>query len=50
MDEAGRLIEIKGTGEGRSFTIEEQQELVRLCAGGIKTLIAMQKEILGGKA
>ena len=31
-------------------TIEEQQELVRLCAGGIETLIAKQKEILGGKA
>ena len=50
MDQEGRLIEFQGTGEGRSFTIEEQQELVRLCAGGIKTLIAMQKEILGGKA
>ena len=50
MDEAGRLIELQGTGEGRSFTIEEQQELVRLCAGGIETLIAKQKEILGGKA
>ena len=50
MDEEGRLIELQGTGEGRSFTIEEQQELVRLCAGGIETLIATQKEILGGKA
>ena len=47
MDEEGRLIELQGTGEGRSFTIEEQQELVRLCAGGIETLIAKQKEILG---
>ena len=50
MDEAGRLIELQGTGEGRSFTVEEQQALVGLCAGGIKTLIAKQKEILGGKA
>ena len=50
MDEEGRLIELQGTGEGRSFTIEEQQELVCLCAGGIETLIAKQKEILGGKA
>ena len=48
MDEEGRLIEIQGTGEGRSFTIEEQQELVSLCAGGIRQLIAKQKEILGG--
>ena len=50
MDEEGRLVELQGTGEGRSFTIEEQQALVRLCAGGIETLIAKQKEILGGKA
>ena len=50
MDEAGRLIELQGTGEGRSFTVEEQQALVGLCAGGIATLIAKQKEILGGKA
>ena len=50
MDEAGRLIELQGTGEGRSFTVEEQQALVGLCAGGIQTLIAKQKEILGGKA
>ena len=50
LDEEGRLVELQGTGEGRSFTIEEQQELVRLCAGGIETLIAKQKEILGGKA
>ena len=48
MDEEGRLIEIQGTGEGRSFTIEEQQELVSLCACGIRQLIAKQKEILGG--
>ena len=48
MTEDGRLIEIQGTGEERSFTIEEQQELVRLCAGGIKELIAKQKEILEG--
>ena len=50
MDEEGRLVELQGTGEGRSFTIEEQQALVRLCAGGIAALIARQNEILGGKA
>ena len=30
------------------LTIEEQQQLVSLCAGGIRQLIAKQKEILGG--
>ncbi len=48
MNDGGELIEIQGTGEGRSFTLSEQQELVRLCAKGIKELIAKQKEIIGG--
>ena len=43
----GRLIEIQGTGEGRAFTVAEQQELVALCAKGNRELIAKQKEVLG---
>ena len=34
MNELGEIIELQGTGEGRSFTLSEQQELVRLCAKG----------------
>jgi len=49
MDERGEIIELQGTGEGRPFTVAEQQDLVRLCAKGNRELIAMQKEILGGK-
>jgi ribonuclease PH len=45
----GQLVEIQGTGEGRAFTIAEQQELVKLCAKGIKELNEIQKEVLGGK-
>ena len=37
------------TGEGRAFTLAEQQELVKLCAKGIKELNEIQKEVLGGK-
>ena len=48
MNEAGELIELQCTGEGRAFTVAEQQALVSLCAGGVKQLIALQKEILGG--
>ena len=48
MNDCGQLIELQGTGEGRSFTIAEQRELVELCRGGITQLIAKQKEILGG--
>ena len=33
MDDQGRLIEIQGTGEGRPFTLDEQQQLVELCQG-----------------
>ena len=42
----GRLIEIQGTGEGRAFTVAEQQELVALCAVGNRRLIEKQKEII----
>ena len=46
MNEQGELIELQGTGEGRAFTLSEQQELVRLCAKGNRELIALQKKIL----
>ena len=48
MNDAGELIEIQGTGEGRAFTLAEQQELVALCQKGIKELIAKQKAVLEG--
>ena len=48
MNDAGELIELQGTGEGRGFTVAEQQELVRLCEKGIRKLLAKQKEILEG--
>ena len=47
MNELGEIIELQGTGEGRSFTLEEQQELVRLCAKGNKELLAIQRRVLG---
>jgi len=46
MNERGELIELQGTGEGRAFTLAEQQELVRLCAKGNQELIKLQKQIL----
>ena len=45
----GEIIELQGTGEGRAFTLNEQQELVRLCAKGNRELLKIQKEALGGK-
>ena len=49
MNELGEIIELQGTGEGRAFTLAEQQELVRLCAKGNRELLKIQKEALGGK-
>lgn len=49
MNEQGDIIELQGTGEGRAFTPEEQQELVRLCAKGNRELLKLQREALGGK-
>ena len=48
MNELGEIIELQGTGEGRAFTLTEQQELVRLCAKGNKELLKIQKEVLEG--
>lgn len=47
MNELGEIIEIQGTGEGRAFTLKEQQALVELCAKGNRELIRKQKELLG---
>ncbi len=47
MTDAGELIELQGTGEGRPFTLAEQQELVRLCAKGIRELNEKQRAVLG---
>lgn len=47
MTSEGDIIELQGTGEGRPFTVEEQQTLVRLCEKGNQALQERQKEILG---
>lgn len=46
MNDRGDLVEIQGTGEGRAFTLEEQQTLVALCRKGIGELIALQNEAI----
>ena len=47
MDGNGGIIELQGTGEGRPFTLEEQQKLLELCRKGNRELQQKQKEILG---
>ena len=48
MNHEGEIIELQGTGEGRAFTVEEQRQLVDLCAKGIRELQAIQKAALEG--
>lgn len=43
----GNFIEIQGTGEGRAFTLEEEEKLLRLCRKGCLELIAMERKLLG---
>lgn len=47
MDHTGRIVEVQATGEGRSFTVPEQQKLLGLCAKGCVELIAIERERLG---
>lgn len=48
MTGSGGIVELQGTGEGRSFTVEEQRSLVDLCAKGIRELQTIQKNALEG--
>jgi ribonuclease PH len=47
MDGNGGIIELQGTGEGRPFTLEEQQKLLELCQKGNQELQEKQQAILG---
>jgi ribonuclease PH len=46
MTELGELIEIQGTAEKQPFSVQRLQELVQVAKGGIKHLIAYQKQAL----
>jgi len=43
---SGRLVEIQGTGETRSFSRDELETLLDLGLGGIRALLAKQDEVL----
>ncbi|MDP2872348.1 MAG: ribonuclease PH [Bacillota bacterium] len=47
MTAAGKVVEVQGTGEQEPFSFDEMGELLRLAEGGIKQLIAIQRETLG---
>ena len=48
MTDTGEFIEIQGTGEESSFSMEELKQMMQLGQAGIKTIISMQKDSLGG--
>ena len=48
MTGEGELIELQATGEGRPFTVAEQQDLVALCEKGIRQVQNIQHQALGG--
>lgn len=50
MDDAGRFIEVQGTGEGRSFSREELDRLLALAEEGNAELMRAQRDALGGAA
>lgn len=46
LSESGKIVEIQGTAEGQPFSEEEFNRLFALAKGGIRQLIAKQKEAL----
>jgi ribonuclease PH len=50
MTGSGQFVEIQGTGEESTFSREQLNELLMTAEGGIRQLIAIQKEALGALA
>jgi len=46
MTKKGKLIEVQGTAEGEPFSVAEMNKLVKIAAGGMKEIFAIQKKIL----
>lgn len=49
MTGSEEFVEVQGTGEGRSFTRTELNQLLDLAAKGIEELISYEKDALGGE-
>ncbi len=47
MDDAGGFIEIQGTAESKTFSLDEMLAMTKLAQLGIRELIAQQKKALG---
>lgn len=49
MTGQGQFVEIQGTAEGMPFSREQLDQLLELAAGGIRELIAIQRQIILGE-
>jgi len=47
MTKNGRFIEVQGTAEGKPFSSEEMNKMIRLAKKGINSVFKVQKKILG---
>ena len=47
MDDGGGFIEIQGTAESKTFSLEDMLAMTKLAQAGIRELIAQQKKALG---
>ena len=45
--ESGGLVEVQGTAEGHPFRRDQLEELIELGMTGIRTLLAVQRQVLG---
>jgi len=50
MDEKGHFIEVQGTAEGKTFSMEEMLAMTELARNGIADIIKAQKLVLGTDA
>jgi ribonuclease PH len=46
MTAAGEFAEVQSTGESRTFTLEQLQQMLELAKGGIASIIEVQKNIV----
>jgi ribonuclease PH len=46
MTDKGKIVEVQGTGEGRSFTREELEQLIEMGWMGIQEIFKVQKNAL----
>ena len=46
MDENGQFIEIQGTAEGKTFSMDEMMAMTELAKAGIAEIVSHQKQAL----